>query len=196
MFFLILFAILSISQQQEVITHWLQWVLSYPKEQVDLLLDSTGEGIMKYQPHNEKYYFLTGGHNASQIRNVTIHANKGILVPVLNGIQSCFNCNLIQMAIGNVEQKIKDQEQVNLATHLEAKLDGKNIPMIRVTTPLIDMTYTKNNAFDIPREGTYPTVSDGYWVFTEPLSKGKHTLYIRGEDPQYHTEVKYYLNVS
>jgi hypothetical protein len=68
-----------------------------------------------------------------------------------------------------------DQDSV---TSLSARIDGieiKNIENYRVHSGLFNLTFPQNNVFGV-QEGQDEAVSDGYWVFLRPLSRGTHLI--------------------
>jgi hypothetical protein len=89
---------------------------------------------------------------------------------------------------------------------LEAKIDGvrmENLRDFRVESPVMLLTLPKDNAMlpaiglDVP-EGTYtPNVSDGYWLMFAPLSRGKHTIRVKGVAANGFTvETTYHLTIA
>jgi len=77
------------------------------------------------------------------------------------------------------------QTDDNRATNLQATLDGVNLKQLdkyRVTSPLFNATYPTHNLFGSPA-GQTQGISDGYWIFLQPLSPGKHELHFSGLSP-------------
>lgn len=175
-------------------TNWWQWVMD--NNQTNLLLDKTGENIMKYQPSDQDVYFLTGAYGSNMTRNVTVPADKTILLPVLNGFTGCIDCGIFQRVVTNLEATNGIHEVVKL----EAKLDGKDIPYQRITSDIFDLTIKDHNPYLYLKDyigETLHSVSDGYWVVIDDLSKGNHTLMTHGiEKSGYSTEVRYNVQVN
>jgi hypothetical protein len=82
-------------------------------------------------------------------------------------------------------------------------IDGvklENLENYRIQSPLFDVTFPENNIFSV-KPGSTKAVSDGYWVFLEPLTVGKHELEFSASviDPSgvnnYNTHIKDHLIV-
>jgi hypothetical protein len=70
----------------------------------------------------------------------------------------------------------------NAVTDVKATVDGINIQGLesfRIQSPLFSFTLPKNNILGLPSMTTQ-AVSDGNWVFLQPLSIGKHIIYFKG----------------
>jgi len=179
----------------DITADWWTWVMG--NNQTNLLLDPTGEMLMKYQPQNQDYYFLTGAYGSNMTRNVTIPADQSIIVPVLNGFTGC-ECNLFQRVIHAVEA----HNDVHDIVKLEARLDGKDIPFKRLTSDIFPLTIKDDKPFLYLKDrigDTLATVADGYWVVIQDgqLEQGKHELYTHGiAKSGYSTEVRYNIEIS
>jgi hypothetical protein len=70
----------------------------------------------------------------------------------------------------------------NAVTNLEVTVDGmklQNLEKYRILSPLLDMTFPEDNPLGAPA-GPTQMVSDGFYVFLEPLSAGKHEVHFSG----------------
>lgn len=165
--------------------------------ETNVLLDPTGEKIMQYQPPNDDVFFLTGAYNSNLTRNVTIPTGQTILLPVLNGIQFCLNCSPIDL-IGLRDVLIARENINNNALMMEARLDGKTIPYVRITSELFDVPILKNNPIYTTWNNVgdlLPALADGYWVMLRGLKPGHYDLYTHGVLEDYSTEVRYNIEV-
>jgi hypothetical protein len=108
------------------------------------------------------------------------------------------------------------QPFVDLWTNIECDIDGVMIPGLdqpgnpyRVLSPLFTYTLSShdniwaavgetlgNPPVPVPDGVTTPAVSDGYWVFLEPLPRGKHVLHFHAEFSGIIEDITYYLNVA
>ena len=90
--------------------------------------------------------------------------------------------------------------------NLQATVDGVNIKQLdryRATSPLFSVTYPPHNLFGSPA-GQTQGISDGYWVFLQPRSSGKHELHFSGLTPgnpttgttNFAVDVTYHLTVQ
>lgn len=194
-------------KQKQWTADWWKWV--YSVDETNVLLDPNGTQIMKYQPDHEAY-FLTGAYNSNLTRNVTVPADKPILLPVLNGIQWCTNCDVLD-TIGLRDKLLKYENINENALHMEATLNGKPIPYVRITSDLFDFEVTDskvdfiyNRISSIPDNQTdddgriLPTVTDGYWVILENLKPGSYHLHTNGilKNIGYSTNVNYNLIIK
>jgi hypothetical protein len=128
------------------------------------------------------------------IQNTLWGAGAGDCTPTASG-----PCNL------NTLRTIATSNQDDPKT-LEAKIDGvrmENLRDFRVESPVMLLTLPKDDAMlpaiglDVP-EGTYtPNVSDGYWLMFAPLSRGKHTIRVKGVAANGFTvETTYHLTIA
>jgi len=62
--------------------------------------------------------------------------------------------------------------------YLQLIVDGKrllNIKEYRVLSEFFDLTFPKNNVYDV-KHGKTRSVCDGYWAFLRPLPIGSHEI--------------------
>ena len=91
-------------------------------------------------------------------------------------------------------------EDVDSAYEVTATLDGFMLPLIRVT-PQISGTLkridniSEDNIFDI-KSDSVSSVTDGYWVFLNPLPPGDHILHLKGYSKVYRLDVTYSIMVA
>ena len=89
---------------------------------------------------------------------------------------------------------------------MEATVDGvklKDLAKYRVLSPVFTMVFSDNNPLGAPT-GPTQMVSDGFYVFLDPLSAGKHEVHFAGttvDNPTTGTtrlaiEVTYHLTVN
>ena len=65
---------------------------------------------------------------------------------------------------------------------VQATVDGKNLQNLdryRVQSPLFNVTFADHNIFGA-HAGMTQAVSDGWWVFLQPLAPGKHEIHFSG----------------
>jgi hypothetical protein len=86
--------------------------------------------------------------------------------------------------------------KVDITKIIHATLDGKPLPIKRISTPVYDVVYIQDNVYKIP-VGHHPTVVDGYWSYIDSLPVGNHTLAFGGATPpRYSTAVVYNIEVA
>jgi hypothetical protein len=179
---------------------WWQWAHSIPIEN-NPMLDQTGEDCAQAQNQTGPVWFLAGTSGGSAERICTIPAGKAILIPIINAIYT--------RTASETEEEMRTtiKEYIDTVTTLEASIDGvplQNLSNYRVQSLAFNVTLPKDNVIGEP-EGTYLAVSDGYWVFLEPLPPGEHEIRLHAAiidptaispTPSFETVVTYHLIVS
>jgi hypothetical protein len=179
---------------------WWQWAHSIPTEN-NPMLDETGEDCTQAQNQTGPVWFLAGTGAGSAERTCTIPAGKAILLPIINvaGVRTA----------GETEEELLTgiKGLIDTISTLEASVDGvplQNLSNYRIQSPFFNETLPNDNLLGVP-EGTYLAISDGYWVFLEPLSPGQHEIRLHGAiidptaispTPSFETAVTYHLIVS
>ena len=69
--------------------------------------------------------------------------------------------------------------QAGHVTATSATLDGRRLPVVRLTAPAFTETWADNNYFGVP-PGPTPAAAAGYYVQLPPLTRGSHTLVVSG----------------
>lgn len=169
---------------------WWQWLLSIPKD-TNPNLDATGKDCDEGQAG--PVWFLAGSFGGSFTRSCTVPAGKALLVPVLNTLfgAGAFDCEPTVPGVLCNLNTLRQSAEANQddPPTLEVKVDGarvENLRDFRVQSPAMILTYPEGNVIsflfgtDVPA-GTYtPNVTDGYWLILAPLSRGKHTIRVKG----------------
>jgi hypothetical protein len=163
---------------------WWQWFVSIPQDG---------------QNQNGPVWFLTGTFGGTAERTCEIPAGKAILFPVLNT-----ECSYLENPELKTESELltcAKQAQDSGSITMSATVDGtqlKNLEKYRVGSQLFDLVFPENNVFSVA-PGKTKAVSDGFWVFLEPLSSGNHEIDQSGSvlDPSgannFNTQAKYHL---
>lgn len=201
---LLLVGALNTEDYQALIEDWWTWIATIPKDEHHPLLDPDGTWTMQA---NDKYnhqnvYFLGGSYNASHTRNITIPEGTPLFFPVLDGgyWYAPTDAERAWHWITGVDiyKEMKDKANIDRAYNWSATLDGKPLEAPRVTTSLFNVNYPDDTFYEYNTGrggGSYTTLVDGYWVYLEPLSVGKHKLYFAADSPNYVTEAIVTLNV-
>jgi hypothetical protein len=87
-------------------------------------------------------------------------------MPILNWISNPYKH-------GKSEQELIStaKSKIDVIDDIEVKVDGKDIQGLkeyRFRTDLFAVDLPKNNVLDLPSGPTW-LISDGYWLFTEPI---------------------------
>lgn len=153
---------------------WWNWMVSAPMPE-NPIVDETGEHCEVGQ--NGPVWFLGGTVGGSAERKCVIPEGKAILFPIINSMCDFAGEPTISSEKGLLACAKTDSDQ---AINMRANIDGFNLVSSRVQSPLSDISFPENNIYGAP-SGDTQMVSDGYWVFLQPLPKGNHQLSFGGE---------------
>jgi hypothetical protein len=146
---------------------WWQWLLSIPKS-LNPARDSLGENASLGQIY-EKVFFLCQTIEGAKLlpsRKVSIRKGTSIFLPIINWISNFYEH-------GNSEKQLIEIATKHMDTigNLEFTLNGNKIVGLekyRFLSNFFTVELPKHNILDLPA-GKARFVSDGYWVFTEPI---------------------------
>jgi hypothetical protein len=160
----------GIPYQQWTAKFW-QWLYSLPASQhprENYTPDKCANG------QHGPVWFLDAPLSGKQDRTCTIPAGKSILAAVLNG-----ECD-----VGDPNTRHGDQDLRKCASEgndyavVSGTLDGvkiKNLDRYRTDSGFYNITHRADNFYGLPG-GVYRAITNGFFVFLEPLSPGKHDL--------------------
>jgi hypothetical protein len=176
---------------------WWQWAQSIPKEN-NPTGDETGEKCSQEQ--SGAVWFLAGTRGGSAVRDCTVPAGKGILIPIING-----ECSFAEFPSLKTESELRDcaKADQDKVRSIDVTIDGVNLRDLqkyRVQSQLFNITLPENNVLGLQPQTTQ-AVADGYYAMLEPLSLGKHTIHFSGVlgDPSanpFVTDATYNLDVK
>ncbi len=179
---------------------WWQWALSIPKD-TNPAADNTGKNCAVNQ--NGPVWFLAGTFGGPAERSCTIPAGKAILFSPINS-----ECSYAEFPNLKTESDLRAcaKTQQDHVTSKEVTVDGvtmRDLDKYRVQSPLINFAFPNNNVVGVP-PGQTQGVSDGHWVFLQPLSSGKHEIHFIGSSVDVTTtgtqnfadEATYHLTVN
>jgi hypothetical protein len=155
---------------------WWQWADSIPQD-VNPAADETGKNCAQKQ--NGPVWFLAGTVGGFAERTCKISSGKAILFPIIGS--ECSYAEYLSVR-NKSELEVCAKADNNAVTNLEATVDGMkllNLEKYRILSPLLDMTFPEDNPLGAPA-GPTQMVSDGFYVFLEPLSAGKHDVHFSG----------------
>ena len=158
---------------------WWQWALSFPKS-INPVIDPVGKLANLKQPHN--VFFLAGNlvvlTKTFQERKCSVPFGKSILFPVIN-----YEANSLEYPELRTEQDLLD----NVSRHMdgivlkECLINDQNITPQRVPSDPKLFPLSVNKDLDGLDKGRDTLASaDGYWVFFNPLPRGKYQITFRG----------------
>jgi hypothetical protein len=179
------------------IAKWWQWnvgipTLQHPRD------NYTAEKCNANQ--NGSVWFLPDILTGKEERTCTIPQGKAVLVPLLTG--ECEKSEKPPQSDDELRQCATAGDEFSI---INAMLDGKkidNLEQYRTQTDFFNITIVKDNIFGSP-VGTYKGIADGFFVFLEPPSPGKHDLklttsVVNPTTPSYNyaAEVVYHLDIK
>jgi hypothetical protein len=177
---------------------WSKWYLEQPVG-TSPANDKSGKNSSQSQ-NNADVWFLAGTLRGSADRTCTIPAGKAILFPIV--VKDCSFAEYPNLKTESDLRKCAAKDEIDSVGRNEVTVDGtelQNADKHRVQSTLFEFTFPENNVYGV-KPGPTQAVSDGYWVFLEPLPPGDHEIYFVGEHPEknggtFKTEVKYHLTI-
>jgi hypothetical protein len=146
---------------------WWQWLLSIPKS-VNPAMDSSGENASIGQPESKVFFLCQTIEGVKQQphRKICINRGTSLFLPVINWVSDFYEH-------GNSESELIKiaKQRMDAIGNLEFRLNGTNIHGLekyRCLSKFFTIELPKDNILDLP-VGKALLISDGYWVFTEPI---------------------------
>ncbi|MGH9982971.1 MAG: hypothetical protein ACRD8W_03345 [Nitrososphaeraceae archaeon] len=160
---------------EHVIDFW-KWVLSIPKA-TSPWNDQTGENCTNGQSgSNSSVFYLSGNGGGESDRTCKVPAGKGLFVPV--SPMEISDKEAPNSSVEDLHRIAKnDQDSV---TSLYLKIDDtqysrEDLGKYRIDTEDFEVIFPEDPVFGVT-EGRSVAVADGYYVITEPLEVGNHTI--------------------
>ena len=186
------------SYSEHVKSSW-KWILAIQAKD-NPFNDNTGEkcAIGQSNTSSSVFYLAPNGGGHSE-RTCKVPVGKGLLIPIMHVEISEFESPGASPKDLS-EAATKDQDKVN---SLYLKIDDKeykydNLTKYRTHTEPFETTWPDQGLFGIEKGGNSTVVADGWYIITEPLGKGNHTIYFKSSlppDPSgaegYATDIKY-----
>ena len=142
-------------------------------------------------------WFLGGAFTGTAtIRDCTVPAGTALLIPVLNS-----ECSDVEpppfFGADEAEMLACARAFMDTGTDLFASIDGRavdDLALYRVSSPLYSFSAPDGGLFGGATAGN--SVSDGVWLFLQPLAPGEHTIHFGGSFPGFPLDVTYNLTVQ
>jgi hypothetical protein len=185
----------------EHIENFWKWSLATPAKEnpVD---DPTGEKCANGQSNtNSSVFYLNHNNGGVSDRTCKVPAGKGLFIPVMPMEMSD------KEAPGATGEELKlaakeDQDSVN---SLYLKIDDKeynyeDLRKYRTNTDVFEVAYADNGLFGVIEGGPSKVAADGYYIMTDPLPKGNHTVHYKSSlscldpgcaEPNFAQDIKY-----
>jgi hypothetical protein len=157
----------------EWLAKWWQWSFSIPTPQ---------HPRDEYTPEkcalNQEgpIWFLADQLGGREERTCTIPAGKAIFVPLLVG-----ECDYSLPEVKSDDALRRCAMAGNEYGVIEATVDGvklKNLEQYRTQSGFFNITIPEDNIYNA-LAGTFKALTDGFFVFLEPLPPGKHDVHLK-----------------
>jgi hypothetical protein len=169
----------GVPYDKHIENYW-KWALSIPSIN-NPINDATGEKCAVGQLNtNSSVFYLTFNNGGFSKRTCEVPAGKALFIPVMQVELS--EKDTPGASIEDLKQTAKtDQDSVN---SLYLKIGDKeynfdDLRPYRTDTNAFDVDYADNGIFGIVEGGPTKAVADGYYVITEPLTKGNYPIHYK-----------------
>jgi hypothetical protein len=157
-----------------------KWLLSIPSGESPLG-DRTGDKCSVGQTNtNSSVFYLSGGEGKVE-RTCTVPAGKGLVIPVMLVEQSDKEIPGASVEVLTNAAK-QDQDGVNSlylqVDNAEYNYDDLLKYRTQPTEPF-QAIFPDNGIFGVAEGGPSQVVADGFYILTEPLTAGNHTVHFR-----------------
>ena len=190
----------GLSYSEHAQNFW-KWLLSIPADQ-NPIDDKTGENCMVGQTNtNSSVFYLSAGVGKME-RTCTVPADKGLLIPVM--VVEISDKEVPGASIEDLSSAAKkDQDGVN---SLNLRIDDEEytyddlLKYRTQPTEPFQVIFPDNGIFGVTEGGPSQVVADGFYILTEPLIAGNHTVHYRSSlscpdvgcvEPAFAQDIKY-----
>jgi hypothetical protein len=183
------------------IENFWKWILSISAKD-NPINDPTGEKCVTGQSNtNSSVFYLAFNNGGVSERSCKVPAGKGLFIPVMQVELS--DKDTPGATIEDLKLSAKtDQDSVN---SLYLKIGDKeynfdDLRPYRTDTDGFDVDYADNGIFGIVEGGPTKAVADGYYIMTDPLPIGNHTVHYKSSlscldpgcaEPNFAQDIKY-----
>ena len=166
----------------EHIKNFWKWIASIPVD-TNPMKDATGEKCSNGQSgSNSSVFYLSGGGGGTWERVCKIPAGKGVLIPVMTVVSTTNELEEGEGTPARLDKIAKDDQDSVNSLYLRINDDEYpfvNLSKYRTHTDLFEVVYPQGAIFSA-RPGVSNAVADGYYIITEPLTKGNYTVQYKG----------------
>jgi hypothetical protein len=191
----------GLSYEDHIKNFW-KFIISLPKEK-NPWYDETGAKCTSAQSgKNSSIFYLGGKEGGGQIeRTCTVPSGKGLLIPVM--VVEVSDKEVPGKSMEELRQIAKkDQDSV---TSLYLKINDKEykpeeISKYRTSTGSFEVVFPDNGIFGVMEGGVSRAVADGFYIITERLPRGNHTVHYKSSltcegtdcvDQKFSQDIKY-----
>jgi hypothetical protein len=188
------------------IENFWKWTLNIPAKD-NPINDPTGEKCATGQRNsNSSVFYLTFNNGGVSERTCKVASGKGLFIPVMQVEFSDKDTPGATIEELKLTAK-KDQDSVS---SLYLRIGDKaynfdDLRKYRTDTDGFDVDYADNGIFGIKEGGPTKAVADGYYIMTDPLPKGNHTVHYKSSlscldpgcaEPNFAQDIKYNIIVE
>ena len=178
------------------IKNFWKWLLHIPAKE-NPTNDPTGANCASDQLNaNSSVFYLA--HGVGEVtRTCKVPAGKGLFIPVMEVEVS--DKEVPNTSVEGLASAAKtDQDSV---TSLYLKIDDKeykyeNLTKYRTHTDPFEVIFPDNGLYGVLQGGISKVVADGFYIITEPLTKGNHTVHFKSTLPDYVQDLNYNIIVE
>ena len=177
-----------------------KWLLSVPASESPMD-DTKGDKCTVGQTNTNSSVFYLGPGEGKIERTCTVPAGKGLLIPVMEVEES--DKEIPGASVEDLTNAAKKDQDVN-SLYLqiddeEYKYDDLLKYRTQPTEPF-QVVFPDNGVFGVAEGGPSQVVADGFYILTEPLTAGNHTVHYKSSlscpdvgcvEPAFAQDVKY-----
>ena len=178
-----------------------KWILKIPANESPLN-DRTGEKCATDQSNiNSSVFYLSMNNGGISERTCKVPVGKGLLIPVMQVEWSDKEAPGASVEELHKSAK-KDQDSVN---SLYLKIGDKeykyaDLLKYRTQTDVFEVAFPDNGIFGVIEGGLSKVVADGFYIITEPLTKGNYSIHFKSSlicldpgcaEPNFAQDIKY-----
>src|SRR5215208_872359 len=178
-----------------------KWVLGIPANESPVN-DPTGEKCANGQSNtNSSVFYLSMNTGGLSERTCKVPVGKGLLIPVMQVEWSDKEAPGASVEELHKSAK-KDQDSVN-SLYLkigDKEYKYKDLIKYRTQTDVFEVVFPDKGIFGVIEGGVSKAVGDGFYILTEPLTKGNYSIHFKSSlicldpgcaEPNFAQDIKY-----
>ena len=178
-----------------------KWILEIPANESPVN-DRTGEKCANGQSNtNSSVFYLSFNNGGISERTCKVPVGKGLLIPVMQVEWSDKEAPGASVEELHKSAK-KDQDSVN-SLYLkigDKEYKYKDLIKYRTQTDVFEAVFPDNGIFGVIEGGVSKVVADGFYIITEPLTKGNYSVHFKSSlicpdpgcaEPNFAQDIKY-----
>jgi hypothetical protein len=192
----------GLSYEEHVKNFW-KWVLSIPADKGLWDTADKGENCHVGQSPNSPIFYITGNDGGRSTRTCHVPAGKALFIPVSPMEASDKESGNAGKSVEYLTKVAKDDQDSIKSLYL--RIDDKiyhltDLAKYRIHTGAFEVYFPRNAIMGVSTEGSAKAAADGYYVITEPLTSGTHTIQYKSSlictealctDPSYASDITY-----